>query len=286
MSGFTELWLSQREPYDHAARSQDLLVALRRWRQGREALSIADLGSGTGSNLRALAPVLGGRQSWTLIDHDPALVAAAFAKLRGWAADRGFKHDESASGLSIEGPGFFAAVTSQRGDLRGLQALPLAPADLVTGSALLDLVSREWLERLASACRGKALYFALTFDGNLDFDPEDFGDSRVRDAFLQHQSGDKGFGPAMGSQAPEIASAVLREPDYKVSSASSPWRLGPCDRSLQSALFAGYVQAAKEIDSELGSEIDAWLERRSDLLKQGALHVVGHRDLLALPVAP
>ena len=286
MSGFTETWLSQREPYDHAARSQDLLVALQHWRQGRDALSVVDLGSGTGSNLRALAPVLGGRQSWTLIDYDPSLAAAALVKLRGWATDQGFKHNESASGLSIEGPGFFAAVTCRRADLRHLDALPLAPADLVTGSALLDLVSREWLERLASACRGKALCFALTFDGDLDFDPEDPGDSHLRNAFLRHQAGDKGFGPAMGAQAPGIASAVLREQGHQVSGAASPWRLGPRDQALQSALFEGYIQAAKEIAPEQGSEIDAWFARRSDLLKQGALHVVGHRDLLALPVAP
>ena len=75
MSGFSAEWLALREPADHAARSRDLLRAVAARFAAKAHVSIVDLGAGAGSNLRAIAPALAAeRQSWTLVDHDPALL--------------------------------------------------------------------------------------------------------------------------------------------------------------------------------------------------------------------
>ena len=42
---------------------------------GRRPIRVVDLGCGTGSNLRATAPLLGAEQHWTLVDYDPAPAA-------------------------------------------------------------------------------------------------------------------------------------------------------------------------------------------------------------------
>ena len=85
---------------------------------------ILDLGCGTGATVRALGPRLPVGTEWILVDSDPALLAEAVAS----AGARG-------RGLAL--------------DLNDLDALPLDGVALVTASALLDLTSATWLERLA-----------------------------------------------------------------------------------------------------------------------------------------
>lgn len=67
-------WLDLREPADHAARNPELVETLAQWCATR-APRILDLGSGTGSSYRGLAPMIGGH--WTLTDIDPALLHEA-----------------------------------------------------------------------------------------------------------------------------------------------------------------------------------------------------------------
>jgi len=69
-------WLALREPADHAARSRDLAARIRGLVPDGP-LVIHDLGSGTGSMARWLAPQLPGPQTWVLHDRDAALLDVA-----------------------------------------------------------------------------------------------------------------------------------------------------------------------------------------------------------------
>ena len=74
---FTPNWLALREPVDDRSRAADLMAPLAEWWGGRSSRRVLDLGSGTGSNLRYLAPRLPGEQEWTLVDRDAALLDRA-----------------------------------------------------------------------------------------------------------------------------------------------------------------------------------------------------------------
>ena len=67
-SDFSAEWLALREPVDHRSRADELVPILcEEWQRcGWER--IVDLGCGTGSNLRYLAPKLPGFQHWILVD--------------------------------------------------------------------------------------------------------------------------------------------------------------------------------------------------------------------------
>ena len=56
---------------------------------------------------------------------------------------------------------------------RDLELALDGPLDLVATSALLDLVSQEWLDRLVveAAARRLPVYAALTYNGHIDLDP-------------------------------------------------------------------------------------------------------------------
>ncbi len=264
MSGFDPAWLGLREPADARARAGRLAQRLRAW--GPASWRLVDLGCGTGANGRWLAPRLGGRQDWQLIDGDARLLARCPAGMT-----RG---------------GCQATFHPQRRDLRRDLRRTLGGADAVTASALLDLVSEAWLADTIAACRrgNAACLFALSYDGTLRWSPADPVDADVVRWFNAHQRRDKGFGPALGPLAAERAAQLLRRAGYRVSVAESPWCLTAREGLLQRQLLDGIASAAREQEPAAGAVIEAWAQRRRAAIASGtATTVVGHRDILGLP---
>lgn len=284
MSRFDADWLRLREPAD--VRARDTAGTARLWRPGATPgpLRVLDLACGTGANLRYLAPRIGGVQDWLLVDADARLLAALPAAMARWASAQGYRLGEGGGGLSVAGPGFRSRLRLQRLDLASrLEDLPLEGYRLITASALLDLVSKEWLEAVLTRCRnaGADLLFALTYDGGTDLQPADAGDDRITALVNAHQRGDKGFGPALGPAATDIAEAIMGSRGYRVARRSSDWRIGPGERGLQEAILRGWRQAASEQLPRLRPSLDAWLARRLALVAGGRSRLrVGHQDLL------
>jgi len=260
---FDAAWLDLREAVDHRSRADELLDPLREWWTAVQGATILDLGCGTGSNLRYLAPELPGRQAWTLVDHDEALLQR------------------------IEAPSADVAVRAVRGDLAGTGLEAVGQARLVTASALLDLVSRDWLSALVGACAdaGSAALFALTYDGSVVWPGgRDPLDDVVLAAVNDHQRRDKGLGSALGPDAAHVAEGLFRSRGYRPRIAQSPWRLGPGDAALTRALIAGWERAAVEQRPGLAPELREWAARRAAAAASpGFALLVGHVDLLALP---
>src|SRR5918997_71386 len=153
--GFDPGWLALREPFDALARSEALAARLVARLPARPRL--IDLGAGTGSLLRWLAPRIGRAQAWTLVDADRAMVEEAFAVIAERADGIGLRATfPSRKTLLVHAPGGAWRVEGLVADLaeapRNLPAL--AQADAVLSSALCDLVSEAWLAGPAGAPRG------------------------------------------------------------------------------------------------------------------------------------
>lgn len=269
MSGFSAEWLALRAASDRRSRSRPLLAVLRRRlavpAAARSPLRVLDLGAGTGGTLVALAPVLPGRQQWTLADDDAALLR------RAAAAPRPLR----------------ALVRTAAVDLADPTALPelIDGTRLATASALLDLVSAAWcrhLVRLMARRRRATLYAALTYDGRIALDPPDPFDATLLRLFNRHQRGDKGFGPALGPAAAPALAALAATAGAAVRTACSDWCLGAADVVLLQQMIAGWTAAARQVAPEQGEAIAAWQARRLAHLAMGRLRArVGHRDVLA-----
>lgn len=266
MSGFSADWLSLREPYDRAARNAGVLDAVGAHFADRASIAVVDLACGSGSTLRAISPRLPARQDWRLVDNDLSLLARAAAL---GAPPR-------------------LTVTARPVDLaRDLELALDGPLDLVTTSALFDLVSAPWLDRLATevAARNLPVYAALTYNGEAALDPSDPFDAHIVDAVNRHQRTDKGFGPALGPTAAAAAKAAFARVGYSVIEGRSDWAFGPQDRAIQSEILAGWAAAARALGDLAEGEIAAWLARRGDLVKAGRSTMrVGHVDVFACPI--
>ncbi|WP_405728116.1 class I SAM-dependent methyltransferase [Streptomyces sp. NBC_00028] len=260
-------WLELREPADASARAHDLLDPLRirlANLPGKAGLVIHDLGCGTGSMGRWLAPLLDGPQHWILHDRDPYLLHFAAVASPRVAAD-----------------GSRVTVETRRGDVARLTPDALSGASLVTASALLDVLTREEIDTLAEACTGAGCPALLTLSvaGRVELSPAHPMDTEIMEAFNAHQRRSGLLGPDSVTAACEAFS----ERGATVRLNPSPWRLGPAEAALTAQWLRGWVGAAVEQRPELKESADRYLRDRLEACEAGELTVlVHHTDLLAL----
>jgi hypothetical protein len=262
-------WLDLREPADAAARDPELAEILRQQLPSAGCLVIHDLGCGTGSMGRWLAPLLPGPQHWVLHDRDEDLLDAAAAEPPGPAAD----------GASV-------SVETLASDVTQLHPGDLADASLVTASALLDLLTRDELAGLIDVCAGAGcpVFLSLSVVGHVDLVPPDPLDSRVSAAFDAHQCRKTERDRLLGPDAVADAVEGFRQRGAEVLVRPTPWRLGAAEANLAAEWFTGWIGAACEQSVELASETVSYARWRLAEARAGELAVtVGHADLLVLP---
>ncbi|MPZ36613.1 MAG: hypothetical protein GEU95_00890 [Rhizobiales bacterium] len=267
MSVFSAGWLALREPYDLAARNTTVLDAVLAAFRGQASISIVDLACGTGSTLRAISGRLPARQTWRLVDNDLGLLTVA--------------------GTLGQPPDI--TVTARAVDLvRDLELALDGPIDLITMSAMLDLVSEDWLERLMieAAARRLPIYAALSYDGRVSFDPPAAFDADIVDAVNRHQQTDKGFGLALGPDAVRYAAEIAERVGYSFVDGPSDWVFGKADSAIQQDVLRGFARAAGDLRELADVRTADWLTRRLDMVEAGASSMrIGHIDFFAMPMA-
>ena len=267
MSGFSAEWLALRENYDIRARNPVVLDAVTTLLKSRDAASVVDLACGAGSTVRALSSHLPARQHWHLVDNDQRLLTLACSgKYAG---------DVKLDAVALDLSGNFEVVFD-------------GTIDLITVSALLDLVSEPWLDRFTRniAARTLPVYAALTYDGRIDLSPADPLDATIASAVNAHQRTDKGFGPALGPSAAAAAISRFEALGYSVVAGSSDWLIGTDDHEIQLELLTGWANAAREVQALPHCDIDNWLTRRKHGIGARVSTMrVGHVDFLATPIA-
>ncbi|MEU8239609.1 class I SAM-dependent methyltransferase [Actinoplanes missouriensis] len=248
---FSPDWLALREPADADARDGQLLQEL-----PAGIRVIRDLGCGTGSMGRWLAPRLPMPQKWIMTDRDPALLQLA------------------ADGMPPQ-----VTVSTHLRDVTELTAADLDGVDLVTCSALLDVLTADEVDGLVKTCadaRVSAL-FTLSVTGEVRIVPEDPLDGEVEAAFNAHQRREVGGRRLLGPDAAAFTAAAFEKAGARVSTGASPWRLGPARPALTAEWLRGWTGAAAEQHPEL--PMGPYLDRRLAAVP----HVsVGHQDVLAI----
>ena len=279
-------WLDQRERLDYAARNRALAVILAERLPMRPR--IIDLGAGTGSMFRFMASIIARPQSWIFADADRSLIEAAFDRTADWARGCGFSArltKESRTPALIIGTSRGAwRINTLAIDLAKVpRGLPLDGVDAVVCSALLDLVSRQWMERLFVALRSP-FYASLTVDGRDAWFPRHPADLAVQLAFRRDQRREKGLGLALGVDAPWFAKELLAALGFETLGATSDWRIVRGERSLGRLFARMTAQAASEAMPARASKIAPWYRARLEQAAQARLAIrIGHRDILAFP---
>ncbi|MDA3921193.1 MAG: class I SAM-dependent methyltransferase [Salinisphaera sp.] len=266
---FDSDWLRLREPVDHRSRPHSLAQAAARWLlqcrpRPAQPPVIVDIGAGRGSNGRYLAPFMPAGSRWILLDQDTGLLEEART--------------------SLDSHAHLGDVHTRLFDLADAPAPAIAGCDLVTASALLDLVSADWIGQWVAACRLQqaALLCAISVNGQIGFHgAADTDDATVLTRLAADQQRHKGLGMALGTQAPRVLINTLAAQGYSITAMPSHWLLASSDAPLAALLLAGWARAAA---GSASGRFDAWAARRSTALAAGELVLsVGHVDVLGLP---
>jgi hypothetical protein len=260
-------WLGLREPADGAARAPELVEQVRRRLAVTQRTVIHDLGTGTGSMGRWLAPRLPGPQHWIMYDRDADLLAHAMAEMIDTAAD-----------------GAPVTVETRRCDITRLTADDLDGACVVTASALLDMLTAGELERVVTACVGAGCptFLTISVTGRVELTPPDPLDAEIAEAFNAHQRRTVSGRSLLGPDAVDTCVEAFGRRGVSVLVRPSPWRLGADRTELMAEWLRGWLAAACEQRPELGRPLAAYARRRLAEAAGGRLGiVVGHHDLLA-----
>jgi SAM-dependent methyltransferase len=257
-------WLALREPADAAARSVELAEELRRWLP--RPLEVHDLGCGTGSMARWLAPLLPGAQRWVLHDRDTDLLERV--------AEHPPPRDADGGAVRLE---------TRRSDITRLDPAELRAAGLVTASALLDMMTAAELDRFVRGCAGAGCPVLVTLSvvGRVELSPPDRLDDDLMAAFNAHQRRPTDGGRLLGPDAAAVAAEAFAALGRDVIVRASPWRLGAAHFALVAEWLSGWVAAAVEQRPELREAARYYARRRLDQAAAGTLSVtVHHEDLL------
>ena len=262
-------WLRLREPADAAARSPELVAALLPYLALERPVVVHDLGCGTGSMGRWLAPQLEGPQHWVLHDRDPDLLAHAAAALPVGSAD-----DD------------VVTVETRLDDVTRLGPDDLRGASLLTASALLDMMTADELDRFVDTCAAARCPVLVTISvvGRVELTPADPLDDTVAEAFNDHQRRTTGGRTLLGPDAVDHAAEAFVAQGLEVLLRPSPWHLRPEESALTMEWLAGWVGAACEQRPELVTATADYTPRRLAAAAMGRHGVtLHHLDLLALP---
>src|SRR3954453_4950929 len=259
-------WLTLPEPADAEARAGDLVTQLRASLPTDRTALVHDLGCGAVSMARWLARRLNGAQHWVMFDRDADLLPLAAQHPPRLAAD-----------------GAVVTIETHRRDITRLRSGELAGTDLITASALLDMMTADELDRLGATCAEADGPVLISLDptGRVKLAPWDPFDEIVADAFNAHQRRDTSGGPLLGPDAVTAAVEGFRRLGLDVLAKPSPWRLGPDHAALTAEWFTGWLDAACEQRPELRGPAVAYARRRLTEASAGELSLtVYHQDLL------
>ena len=261
-------WLALREQEDARARSRELALAASGL-LGPGRIVIHDLGSGTGSMMRWLAPLLPGPQTWVLHDWNANLIERATNGI-----------------VPLDRERRPVSIRTRTGELAHLGPDDLDGASLVTASALLDVLTSDEMRAVARACVavGCPVLLSLSVTGEVRLEPRDPRDDVFGASFNAHQERRSGGRRLVGPAGVALAQRLFLEAGWNIRPAATFWRLGDHDPRLLDQWFHGWFDAALEQRADLRVDGAEYRTLRSSQLRRGALSaVVVHTDLLAWP---
>ncbi|TKR25587.1 hypothetical protein [Natronomonas salsuginis] len=289
MTGDFRRYLRAKRTVDDRAIDQRLVGTLReRLRNRTEAgdgpLRVLEVGAGIGTMLARLVEwdvLPPGEIRYTAVDIESDTIEAVVPYVREWAAERSVSVSET-DRIVLEG-------SNRRIELEPVVSEAVAHAerttgewDLVVGSALLDLLELEALDRLLDALSpGGLCYFPITFDGGTRFRPELPGDRTIERHYHAHMDAKPGGSSRAGGDVVARLQGAVGVTLLGV--AGSDWVVRPIEGTYPAdeAYFLRHIldtieEAVGEVTDDTET-LEAWLAERRRQIDSAELCYFTHQ---------
>jgi trans-aconitate methyltransferase len=267
-------------------------------------LQILEVGAGLGTTVERLcASGMLTHATYTAIDLEPTLIAAARRRLPQWAAAQGWQvQQDSPAQLRLQRPGQDIRVATEAIDVFRFIAREQGQRfwDVLMAQAVLDLMDvPTTLPALLSLLRpGGLLYCPITFDGATVFQPEIDAEFDLAIEACYHQTMDRRLvagKPSGDSRTGRHLFAHLRAAGAEVLAAgSSDWVVFagangyPADEAYFLHFIIHTVHSALTGHPEVDpGRLAGWIAQRHAQVEQGTLVYIAHQlDVLGRVPAP
>ncbi|MDR9381106.1 MAG: hypothetical protein RI560_05455 [Natronomonas sp.] len=289
MTGDFRRYLRAKRTVDDRAIDQRLVGTLReRLRNRTEAgdgpLRVLEVGAGIGTMLARLVEwdvLPPGEIRYIAVDIESDTIEAVVPYVREWAAERSVSVSET-DRIVLEG-------SNRRIELEPVVSEAVAHAerttgewDLVVGSALLDLLELEALDRLLDALSpGGLCYFPITFDGGTRFRPELPGDRTIERHYHAHMDAKPGGSSRAGGDVVARLQGAVGVTLLGV--AGSDWVVRPIEGAYPAdeAYFLRHIldtieEAVGEVTDDTET-LEAWLAERRRQIDSAELCYFTHQ---------
>ncbi|MFO7927333.1 hypothetical protein [Natronomonas sp.] len=289
MTGDFRRYLRAKRTVDDRAIDRRLVGTLReRLRNRTEAgdgpLRVLEVGAGIGTMLARLVEwdvLPPGEIRYTAVDIESDTIEAVVPYVREWAAERSVSVSET-DRIVLEG-------SNRRIELEPVVSEAVAHAerttgewDLVVGSALLDLLELDALDRLLDALSpGGLCYFPITFDGGTRFQPELPADRTIERHYHAHMDAKPGGNSRAGGAVVARLQGAVGVTLLGV--AGSDWVVRPIEGTYPAdeAYFLRHIlDTIEEAVGEMTDDtetLEAWLAERRRQVDSAELCYLTHQ---------
>lgn len=286
---FATDWLEERYRFDVAARNPQVEAACLQYLSTCSPINIIDIGTGTGANFIYLAEKFPQSQRWVLVELNPDLLKRARTRLTAWATANGYHIKPGKSSLHFKKDQQQIQVDFLKGSFLDLpRLLPLKDYDLVTASAVFDLLSKDMIQNLAQTFHENRLALLATLNyESMSYLPIDPADEQWIGLYEAHMQRQQEFGQALGPNCSAyLESCFARLSGEQLLRAPSRWQIEPADTEMHRHLLGFMETSLLEItvNGHSGKDLTAWLEHKKQQLKTQQLRLsVVHSDLFIAP---
>ena len=260
MHEFDNNWLKLRETVDKKSRNLRIIKLINKKFNYNDTISIIDLGTGAGSNFNYLKSKLKFYQNWFFTDISSNSMNY-------------FKINLKLSNKIIK-------TKFQNFDvIKNLDRIEFKKFDIVTGSAFLDILPRNWFYKFHKFnTQTEIVLFALNYNGDFKFFPKHKYDNNIVELFNKDQKTDKGIGnKAIGPDCNYLINNVFKKTHHTYLM-NSKWNV------LKNYQFQKYFLyfCGKVIDKNK-VDYSSWLEFRYNCIKEkNSRLILQNNDFLAI----
>jgi len=260
MHEFNNNWLKLRESVDKKSRNLKIIELINKKFNSYNSVSIIDLGTGAGSNYNYLKPKLKFYQNWLFTDI--SINSMNY-----------FKQNLNLSKKIITTKFQIFDV------IKDLDKIKFQTFDIVTGSAFLDILPRNWFYRFHKFnSKTEIILFALNYNGNFKFFPKHKYDKNIVNLFNKDQKTDKGIGDkAVGPDCSSLINNTFKRTHHTYLM-NSNWDV---EKNYQFQKYFLYF-CSKVIENNK-VDYSSWLNFRYNCIKQRTSRLIlQNTDFLAI----